>query len=58
LNGDLINVLIQNGVPEVAAKHALYNTGNKDAEEAIMWFYSNIDNPAIQVPLKVEKKSA
>jgi uncharacterized UBP type Zn finger protein len=58
LNANLLNVLLQNGVPEIQAKHALYNTGNSDADMAVMWFYENIDNPAIQVPLKVKKAPA
>lgn len=28
LNRDLLNILLQNGVPEVQAEHALFNTGN------------------------------
>jgi len=43
------------GVPEIQAKHALYNTGNNSADTASMWFFENIENPAIQVPLRVKK---
>jgi uncharacterized UBP type Zn finger protein len=46
------------GVPEVQAKHAVYNTGNSNADAASMWFFENIDNPAIQVPLRVKPKQA
>jgi len=35
------------GVPEIQAKHAVYNTGNSDSDTASMWFFENIDNPAI-----------
>lgn len=35
---------MQNGVPEMAAKHAVHNAGTS-ADEAVMWFYSNIENP-------------
>ena len=49
----LINTLTQNGVPEIAAKHALHNTGGSSAEAALEWFYMNIGNPAVEVPLKV-----
>ena len=52
LDQGMVNTLIQNGVPEIAAKHAVYNAGGS-ADEAIMWFYGNIENPAIQVPLLV-----
>jgi ubiquitin carboxyl-terminal hydrolase 5/13 len=43
------------GIPEIQAKHAVYNTGNNSADTACMWFYENIENPLIQVPLKVKK---
>ena len=49
----MINTLVQNGVPELAAKHAIHNTGGSSADEAIMWFYGNIDNPVCQTPLLV-----
>jgi len=44
---------VLNGVPELAAKHAIYNTGGASADEAIMWFYGNIENPVVQTPLLV-----
>ena len=49
----MINICIQNGVPDIAAKHAVYNTGQASAEAAVEWFYMNIENPVIQVPLMV-----
>ena len=49
----MVNILIQNGVPDVAAKHALYNTGQASAEAAIEWFYMNIENPVLQIPLMI-----
>jgi len=60
LDADMINMLIQNGIPELAAKHAIFNTGGTSADEAAMWFYGNIDNPVCQTPLLVPnpKKSA
>jgi ubiquitin carboxyl-terminal hydrolase 5/13 len=45
------------GVPELQAKHAVYNTGNSSADAASMWFFENIENPAIQVPLRVKPKA-
>ncbi len=33
------------GVPELAAKHALYKTGNNSADVAISWYFENMDNP-------------
>ena len=49
----MLNMCVQNGVPELAAKHALHNTGSNSAEAAIMWFYENIDNPVCQTPLLI-----
>jgi len=34
------------GVPEQAAKHALYTTGNSSADMAVMWYFENMDNPS------------
>lgn len=47
------------GVPDLAAKHAVHNNPGS-AEAACEWFYMNIENPAIQVPLMVPnpKKNA
>ena len=47
LNMEIVNQLLQMGVPEIQAKHAVYNTGNCDAEAASMWFFENIENPLI-----------
>jgi len=33
------------GIPENAAKHALYNTGNNSADMATMWYFENLENP-------------
>ena len=33
------------GVPEQAAKHALYNTGNNSADMAVAWYFENMENP-------------
>ena len=53
---EIVNQLLMMGIPEVQAKHAVYNTGNNSAEMASMWFFENIENPAIQVPLRVRSK--
>jgi uncharacterized UBP type Zn finger protein len=34
------------GVPELAAKHALHQTGNNNADVAITWYFENMDNPS------------
>lgn len=46
LDTGMINTLVANGVPELAAKHAVFNAGGS-ADEAIMWFYSHIEDPVI-----------
>ena len=56
LNGDIVNELIQMGIPELSAKHAVYNTNNLDVDMAVTWFYENIDNPVLQTPLPKVKK--
>ena len=33
------------GLPENAAKHALYKSGNNNADIAATWYFENMDNP-------------
>jgi uncharacterized UBP type Zn finger protein len=33
------------GIPENAAKHALYNTGNNSADMAATWYFEHMDDP-------------
>jgi len=54
-DSDKLNALIMNGVPELAAKNALLNTGN-NADEALMWFFSNLENDIINQPIKKIRK--
>ena len=58
LDQGILNMLLQMGLPEGHAKHALYNTGNNDADAAITWYFSNQDNPDLNTPLKVKKAAA
>lgn len=53
---DNLNTLIMNGVPELAAKHALLNSNN-NPEEALMWFFSNLENDLINQPVPKIKKT-
>lgn len=46
MNGQLLNDIIGSGVPEQAAKHALFQTGNNSADMAVMWYFENMDNPS------------
>lgn len=57
INPEILQALLQMGIPEVQAKHAIYNTGNSNADSATMWFFENIENPSIQVPLKIKKQA-
>jgi len=50
-----LNALLMNGVPELAAKHALLNTNN-NTEDALMWFFSNLENNVINQPIPKIKK--
>jgi len=45
------------GIPENAAKHALFNTGNNSADMATMWYFENMENPVIHTPLRVKSAS-
>jgi len=51
-------MLLGMGLPENPAKHALHNTGNNNADMAVMWYYENMDKPEIQLPLVVKKAGA
>jgi hypothetical protein len=46
LNVELLNQVIGMGVPELGAKHALFQTGNSSADMAVMWYFENMDNPS------------
>jgi uncharacterized UBP type Zn finger protein len=35
------------GIPENPAKHSLYNSGNKDADAAVTWYFEHMDNANI-----------
>lgn len=57
INQEMLNQCVMMGIPEQAAKHALYNTGNQNADAAVTWYFSNMENPEVNGPLpKVMKK--
>ena len=56
INQELLNMCLMMGLPELAAKHALHNTGNSDADAAVTWYFSNMENPCIFDPLPKVKK--
>jgi uncharacterized UBP type Zn finger protein len=39
-----VNELMDNGVPETPAKHAVFNCGKYGFATALEWFYLNIEN--------------
>ena len=41
------------GIPENAAKHALFKTGNNNAEVAVGWYFENMGDESINLPLRV-----
>lgn len=43
------------GLSELHAKHALYNSGGKDADLAVTWYFTNTDHPDLNKPLLVKK---
>ena len=45
------------GFPRVRAEKALHATGNNDAEAAMNWLFSHMDDPDIDEPIKLETKS-
>jgi len=53
LDQGMINTLLQNGVPEMAAKHAVHNAGGGGAEVALEWFFSRIGDPTLEAPLLI-----
>ena len=56
VNQEQLNQCLMMGLPELAAKHALVNTGNGGADAAVTWYFSNMENPTIQGPLPKVKK--
>ena len=47
LDGNLLNQVIQMGIPECPAKHALYKTGNSSADMAVTWYFENMADESI-----------
>uniref|UniRef100_A0A7S3CS02 Uncharacterized protein n=1 Tax=Strombidium rassoulzadegani TaxID=1082188 RepID=A0A7S3CS02_9SPIT len=43
------------GIPENPAKHALYRTGNNNADVAVTWYFENMDDASLALPLRVPK---
>ena len=41
------------GIPENHAKHSLYRTGNSSADLAVTWYFENMDDESLNLPLRV-----
>jgi len=39
-------MVIQMGIPELHAKHALWKTGNNSADMAVTWYFENMSDPS------------
>ena len=49
-NKECLDLVMGMGISENAARRALYNTGNDNAELATSWVFENIDNPQLHEP--------
>ena len=49
-NKECLDLVMGMGISENAARRALYNTGNDNAELATSWVFENIDNPELHSP--------
>ncbi|KAL4987486.1 hypothetical protein BDW68DRAFT_160902 [Aspergillus falconensis] len=56
VNMDILNQLLAMGFPRVRCEKALYSTGNSNAEAAMNWLLSHMDDPDIDEP--IHKKHA
>ena len=53
INQNILKQLVENGIPELAAKHAVYNTKGDFLDDAAMWYFANIDSPVCNTPLMI-----
>lgn len=49
-NKEALELIVGMGISENAAKRALYNTGNDNAELAVAWVFENISDPELHQP--------
>jgi len=47
LDQGILNQVLQMGIPELPAKHALHATGNNSADAAVTWYFEHMDDPVI-----------
>jgi len=51
-------MVLQMGIPENPARHALYKSGNKDADAAVTWYFENMADESINLPLRIPNPNA
>lgn len=56
-NESALQTLQDMGFPEVRCIKALYHTGNSDADTAMNWLFSHMEDADIDIPLKLEGES-
>ena len=49
-NNECLELIMGMGISENAARRALYNTGNDNAQLATSWVFENIDDPQLHAP--------
>lgn len=49
-NKEALELIVGMGISENAARRALYNTGNENAELAVSWVFENISDPELHQP--------
>lgn len=54
-NPDAMEMLSSMGFPHNRAAKALYNTGNKSAEDAMNWLFEHLEDADIDAPLEVSE---
>lgn len=57
-NADAINQLEAMGFPRVRCEKALHATGNSDADAAMNWLFSHMEDPNIDEPLRLSSAPA
>jgi ubiquitin carboxyl-terminal hydrolase 5/13 len=51
----MVAEVMEMGIPELGAKHALLGSGNTNSQAAIAWYFDNFDNPILTEPFPEPK---
>ncbi|SGZ53158.1 CIC11C00000001129 [Sungouiella intermedia] len=57
-NSEALSMLLSMGFSEPRCLRGLYNTGNKDAEEAMNWVFAHMDDADIDTPFNPAEESS